>query len=65
MSIMDLKFNETELAAKRVTTLADRPRLKAEAIKERLDSSDIRERFNQLIDALSALPALAEEMEEE
>ena len=53
MSITDLKFTAEELAAKSITDLADRPALSAAQLKERLDSGDIRIKFNALIDHLS------------
>ena len=53
MSVLeDLKFTPSELEAKSVTALADRPLLSAAEMKERLDSSDIRLRFNALLDRL-------------
>ena len=48
----DLKFTQQELDDKSITTLADRPELSAAAMKERLDSGDIRLRFNALLDRL-------------
>ena len=48
----DLKFGPQELEAKSISTLADRPNLSADQLKERLDSGDIRLRFNQLLDRL-------------
>lgn len=52
MSLSDLKFSEEEMADKSVIALADRPELSAAELKARLDSGDIRERINALIDAL-------------
>lgn len=48
----DLKFGPQEMEAKSISTLADRPNLSADQLKERLDSGDIRLRFNQLLDRL-------------
>lgn len=48
----DLKFTQQELDDKSITALADRPELSAAAMKERLDSGDIRVRFNALLDRL-------------
>lgn len=53
MNITDLKFTPEEIAAKSIETLADRPELSAAEMKARLDSGDIRERFNALIDHLA------------
>ena len=53
MSISDLKFSEQEIAAKNITALADRPDLSAEEMKERLDSGDIRVKYNALIDEMA------------
>ncbi len=53
MNIIDLKFTAEELEAKSITALADRPALSAAQLKERLDSGDIRVKFNALIDFLS------------
>ncbi len=53
MNITDLKFTPEEIAAKRIETLADRPELSAAEMKARLDSGDIREKFNALIDYLA------------
>lgn len=50
MSMSDLKFTEEQLAAKSITALDDRPDLSADELKERLDSCDIREAYNGLID---------------
>lgn len=50
MSISDLKFTEEQIAAKSITALADRPELSAAELKERLDSCDIRNAFNGLVD---------------
>ncbi len=55
MSISDLKFTQAEMTAKSVTALADRPALSAAEMKERLDSGDIRVKFNALIDYLAAV----------
>lgn len=52
MNLTDLKFTEEEMAAKSVTALEDRPQLSAAQMKAKLDSGDIRERFNQAMDAL-------------
>ncbi len=53
MSIWNnLKFGPQEMEAKSVSTLADRPNISAEELKTRLDSTDIRLRFNQLLDRL-------------
>lgn len=52
MTLSELKFTEEELAAKSVTALEDRPQLSAAEMKRRLDSGDIRERFNQAMDIL-------------
>lgn len=51
MSISDLRYSEEEIAAKSITSLADRPALSAAEMKERLDSGDIRNKMNGLIDA--------------
>lgn len=48
----DLKFTPAELEAKSITALADRPALSAAEMKERLDSSDLRLRFNALLERL-------------
>ena len=48
----DLKFDSQEMVAKSVSTLADRPNISAEELKFRLDSGDIRLRFNQLLNRL-------------
>lgn len=48
----DLKFDAQEIEAKSISTLADRPNIAAEELKARLDSGDIRLRFNQLLDQL-------------
>jgi hypothetical protein len=48
----DLKFTQEELERKSITALADRPELSAAEMKERLDSGDIRIRFNALLDRL-------------
>ena len=48
----ELKFTQQELDAKNITDLADRPVLSAAEMKLRLDSGDIRERLNALLDAL-------------
>lgn len=53
MTLQDLKFTAEELSAKSITALADRPDLSAAQLKERLDSGDIRVKFNALIDYLS------------
>lgn len=58
MSISDLKFTEEQMASKSVTALADRPALSAAALKERLDSGDIRVRLNAVIDAVMAEQAV-------
>lgn len=55
MSLRELKFTEEQIAAKDLTTLADRPALSAAEMKERLDSCDLRRRFNGLIDQLASL----------
>lgn len=47
-----LKFGPQEMEAKSIVSLADRPNISAEELKERLDSGDIRLRFNQLLDRL-------------
>lgn len=47
-----LKFDPQEMEAKSIVSLADRPNISAEELKERLDSGDIRLRFNQLLDRL-------------
>ena len=47
-----LKFDPQEMEAKSIVSLADRPNIAAEELKERLDSGDIRLRFNQLLDRL-------------
>lgn len=52
MSISNLKFKEEEIAAKSITSLADRPAISAAEMKERLDSGDIRTRMNGLIDEI-------------
>lgn len=52
MSLADLKFTEDEMAAKQITSLADRPALSAGELKERFDSGDIRTRLNTVLDAL-------------
>lgn len=53
MSIWNnLKFGTQEMQAKSISTLADRPNISAEELKSRLDSGDIRLRFNQLLDHL-------------
>ncbi|MBQ7095515.1 MAG: hypothetical protein IJN80_03595 [Clostridia bacterium] len=52
MTLTDLKFTEEELAAKSVIALDDRPQLSAAQMKAKLDSGDIRERFNQTMDIL-------------
>ncbi len=53
MSIWNnLKFGPQEMEAKSISTLADRPNISAEELKTRLDSGDIRLRFNQLLDRL-------------
>ena len=52
MTLSELKFTEEELAAKSVTALEDRPQLSAAEMKAKLDSGDIRERFNQAMDLL-------------
>ena len=49
MSFAHLKFTQEELDAKCITSLADRPALSAAQLKERLDSGDIRVRFNALL----------------
>lgn len=48
----DLKFTQHEMDGKSIVALADRPELSAAAMKERLDSGDIRVRFNALLDQL-------------
>ncbi len=48
----ELKFDSQEMEAKSISTLADRPNIAAEELKARLDSGDIRLRFNQLLDRL-------------
>lgn len=53
MNVTDLKFTADEIAAKSIQTLADRPELSAAEMKERLDSGDIRTKFNALIDYLA------------
>lgn len=53
MSIWNnLKFSSQEMESKSISTLADRPKISAEEMKARLDSGDIRLRFNQLLDRL-------------
>ena len=52
MTFNKFKFTEEELASKSVIALEDRPNLSAAEMKARLDSGDIRERFNQAMDAL-------------
>ena len=58
-----LKFTPEELEAKRITALADRPVLSAAELKQRLDSCDLRERFNLLLALLET--ALGAEIKEE
>ncbi len=53
MNITDLKFTPEEIAAKSIENLADRPELSAAEMKARLDSCDIREKFNALLDYLA------------
>ncbi len=53
MNIADLKFTSEEIAAKSIESLADRPELSAAEMKARLDSGDIRKKFNALIDYLA------------
>ncbi len=48
----ELKFDSQEMEAKSVSILADRPNISAEELKFRLDSGDIRLRFNQLLNRL-------------
>lgn len=54
MNLTDLKFTEEEMANKSVTALEDRPQLSAAEMKAKLDSGDIRERFNRAMDTLEA-----------
>ena len=54
MTWSELKFTPEELAAKQITTLADRPALSAAEMKLRLDCCDVRERFNRLLELLEA-----------
>lgn len=51
-SFTELKFTQQELDAKSIVALADRPALSGAEMKERLDSGDIRVRFNALLDRL-------------
>ncbi len=55
MSLENLCFTEEEIQAKSITSLADRPELSAEEMKYRLDSGDIRLRFNALIEQLESM----------
>ncbi len=48
----DLKFTPAELEAKDIIGLDDCPQLSADEMKERLDSGDVRERLNALLDVL-------------
>ncbi len=60
-----VQFTEEELAAKQVTTLPDRPTLSADEMKNRLDSSDIREKLNGLLPALDDALAQMQEATDE
>jgi len=63
-SFAEMKFTEEELAGKSVESLADRPARGAAEMKTRLDSCDIREKLNQVLDALdTALAAKANQTE--
>ena len=51
-SFTELKFTQQELDAKSIVALAARPALSGAEMKERMDSGDIRVRFNALLDRL-------------
>ena len=55
--ISDIKYTISDLEAKSVTTLADRPAISAADLKFRLDGNDIRTRINLLADAIEELQA--------
>lgn len=50
----NLKFTQQEMDARDVLSLADRPIITANEMKRRLDSGDIRLRFNALLDQLES-----------